>query len=251
MIFFKFCSSSRYIFWFLEYILHVLCKTVLRRRWDVWDIDDSRTECSAVPWFVEGNITGYRFTAFMIMLFIIELNKLVFLKQNDFIFPLMENEYIWSFITIEVWPEIIVFIMKSYTFRVQMCHFLEMKVYLLILEYRKSSLYWNRAKFSKAFHDHRSRACQIPQPITCSQIFLSPCMYYDFINQGLTVNQSASALNSHRVIYREFLCLADMQCNTDLWLNYFSSLSFWIQIQTDLAKSKAVFISVYRVSLWP
>ncbi len=54
------------------------------------------------------------------------------------------------------------------------------------------------------------RACQIPQPITCSLIFISPeqfCMYYSFVNQDLTVNRSASALNSHWANYLKLFFL--------------------------------------------
>lgn len=50
----------------------------------------------------------------MIMLIIVELNYLAILKQDDLIFPLLENEYILSFyfifnfwVTVEMWPEII------------------------------------------------------------------------------------------------------------------------------------------------
>lgn len=75
------------------------------------------------------------------------------------------------------------------------------------------------------FFSTHFRACEIPQPITCSVFFISPeqfCMYFDYLNQDLTVNWSASALNSHSAIYLKLFCLfAWPICSATLpWRDY-------------------------------
>lgn len=219
-----------------------------------WDVDDSRTECSAVPWFVEGNVTGCRFNDLQ--------------PYDNAYYERAKLTQTWWF-NISPNGEWIHFIIlffgsllkrglkslfiKSYTFTVQMCHFLEMKV---LPAYRRVVYMETGPNLLKLFiHDHRSRACQIPQPITCS------C--FSFAVHVLWFHESGPNSESECLCIEfpsgdlsgDFFCLADMQCNTALaehWsVTEFSFLTLWIQIQTDMAKSKAVFISVYRFSLWP
>lgn len=109
-----------------------------------------------------------------------------------------------------------------------MCHFMEIKVLPAHLETGPNIFFIN------------CRACQIPQPITCSYFYFTTTVLH--VNQDLTVNQSASALNSH------FFCLANMQCNTALaWLltehGSVTDLPFslWVKSKQIWQKSKAVY----------